>query len=191
MVVAAAAAGGAQPPGLRRSGTMTVNVAAMSRPRKGPDSEFFRSNLFSKAACVNRNTTRHWHVHWYMISRGRPLIRGLLRNKLSLQSMTSTADLLTKRVKGTVTGKAPPSLAEASSFAQQSLSNKPHPPGLMGLRSRLWDFSENHPVPNTLIFLVISRVVHASPLPATTMFLSFLAMSVSYYGRSSHMYYSR
>ena len=60
---------------MERSSTSAISLqASMSKPAPGPKSSFFRNLEGTKADSIHRNTSTHWHLHWYMITRGRPLI---------------------------------------------------------------------------------------------------------------------
>ena len=77
-----AAAVAAAPPGaLKRQGTLFLQLDTMLKGSPGPSSDFFKDNARSKTNKVYRNTFQHWHVHWYLETRGRPMLRlSLMRN---------------------------------------------------------------------------------------------------------------
>ena len=47
----------------------------MIKPAPGPKSDIYTDLLPTKADSIHRNTATHWHIHWYMITRGRPLMK--------------------------------------------------------------------------------------------------------------------
>ena len=152
MVVAGAMGGAGR--AYDRSRTRDLQRAAMfSKPAPGPKSAFFDKNIRSKASGVHRNTKRHWHLHWYMITRGKPLLQ-----------LTDVAEVFSDAVeavqhRGSVLPDeggeecSPPRSPRRNSVfsstpVDASVEHK-------GLRARIWDISENNSLVNTGVFLAI------------------------------------
>jgi hypothetical protein len=147
-----------------------TNRSFMIKPAPGPKSDFYRDLLPTKSDSIYRNTATHWHLHWYMITRGRPLLR-----------LTAAADLV-KQALGEVTQHLPVSQRRKrrEGIAGRTLDNfqeliarrrwhkafefsvdnsdedgQPQVNHAEGLRARIWNACENHPVINTILMLVI------------------------------------
>ena len=144
---------------LKRQGTMFLNMGSMLKPAPGPESEFFTQHLHSKSEGVYRNTSAHWHVDWYLRTRGRPLIKF---RQTAQQNIVGAAKQLQNYAKAaseisfSKQAQHPDVAAEGSlsKSAPALLSRKAPPP--VGVRARIWHVMENHPAVNTFIFMVIT-----------------------------------
>lgn len=125
-------------------GGPVVNMASLMRPNAGPLGEFFKEHLGSKIPSLNRNTQAHWHVHWHVKTRGRPLVFPNLFSQHLAAARIQTAWRLKSRLQGR------PLQRMATAHVEPE---KPPPP--LSRRARIWRFTEENSIYNTLILVTI------------------------------------
>jgi hypothetical protein len=150
---------------LKRAGTVQLNMRALMRPAPGPDSDFFKQHKSSKASLIYRNSKAHWHVHWYVLTRGRPLLdKALLETvkiasrKLSLFSGPNNQSSSRQNSIDSADGAN-----EIDKLSENNLTDMHDVVGSKSsvakqrsLRERIWRISEQSPVINSFILVVIT-----------------------------------
>ena len=147
-----------------------VNSEAMHRPGRGPKSQFYVENDFSQHDSVCRNTRSHWHLHWYILTRGRPLLKftelvhGVSHVKIrqaasrvkmvSLPQHRGAKDAWGEASNDAISSQAADAVdtsrGQASKADDTSLEKQ-----ISMLRAKVWTLCEENPVINSVVFFAI------------------------------------
>jgi hypothetical protein len=157
----------------------------MIKPAPGPRSDFYTDLLPTKADSIHRNTATHWHIHWYMITRGRPLMKFTTVSALVKDVSKNLEHAVTQRLPGQqnkktgIAARTMEKMEKALNFSDMaknrwekafifSLADNddadadgiPQKKTLVGIRAKVWYACENNPVINTLllVFILLSTI---------------------------------